>query len=596
MRLPLRKIAPRMGFPSLQVHRPDEGLGPGPKGRRTLRIYFIKPSQYDDEGYVLRYQWGVVPNNTLSVLAGLNDAYARSHSDIHIQTVLWDELVGGVISNDVVRSIRQRAEADGVEVLVGLAGVLTGQYPRGRDLALQFRRLNLPVLMGGFHVSSDLPSRRFLTSVGVTVVVGEAETTWPAVLDDYRRGQLQLSYAVTNGMRAKTSLGEIAVPVIHDVALPAIDSRYLSRFFNPTLSTIDTSRGCPFACSFCAVKNVMGRSVRSRDPNAVVNWVRDAHDRHGVSSLFIVDDDLYRSPQWERILDGIAELRRSGREIAFMMQADVEASVYPEPGSGERETPCHRRSKRFVELAAAAGCYAAFVGFESFNPANLELTVKVPNQAGDRQHRSAPELEATIARVRARYKNAVDNWHRAGVGVHCGYMIGLPFDGKGSGRQAARDLVEIGVDIASFFPYTPLPGTEDYEEAMAAGIMVERDFNCWDCLHVVNQHPILSPSEVYKEYCDAHREFYTWRRLAWCLATYYGVPGLSFAARYGMLTQQIYYTYAYRRGWHPMMGGIWRVRDPSVRRQARWNEEAARLYLGTSPQPPGMLSVCAVAS
>jgi radical SAM superfamily enzyme YgiQ (UPF0313 family) len=560
------------------MSRPDAGLGRGPAGRRTLRIYFIKPSQYDADGFVLHYRWGIIPNNTLTVLGGLNDAYAQMRPEMHLQTVLWDELVDDPIAPAVMQSIRAQGAADRVEVIIGLAGVQTGQYARARDLALQFRQLDLPVVIGGFHISGHAPSREFLQSLGVIVVVGEAETTWAWLLDDYLAGQLRPCYAVKGGVRAKTGVGDITVPLIHEAALPAIDARYLGRFFNPTLSTIDTSRGCPFACSYCAVKNVMGRTPRAREPARVIEWMRRAHDLHGVRSLFIVDDDFFCSPSWEPILSGLGALRRQGRDLTFMMQADVAAAADARPAAGEPATRRCHRSQRFVELAAAAGCYAVFIGFESFNPANLEHTRKFHNVDRRARRQSTRDLERAVAAVKARYQRTVETWHAAGVAVHAGYMIGLPFDGEGSGIQAAKDLTEIGVDVASFFPYTPLPGTEDYEHAVAAGAIVDYDFNHWDCLHVINQHPTLTPREVYREYCAAHRGFYTWRRLAWALATSYRVPGLTAAARYGMLTQQLYYTYAYRRGWHPMMGGIWRRRDESARREVVWDDEARALY------------------
>jgi radical SAM superfamily enzyme YgiQ (UPF0313 family) len=559
------------------MSRPDAGLGRGPAGQRTLRIYFIKPSQYHTDGFVLHYRWGIIPNNTLTVLGGLNDAYAQMRPEVHVQTVLWDELVDGPVTPAVMQSIRAQGAADGVEVIIGLAGVQTGQYARARDLALQFRQLDLPVVIGGFHISSHAPSREFLQSLGVIVVVGEAETTWACLLDDYLAGRLRPRYAVEGGVRAKTGLGDIAVPLIGEAPLPAIDARYLGRFFNPTLATIDTSRGCPFACSYCAVKNVMGRTPRVREPARVIEWVRRAHDLHGVRSLFIVDDDLFCSPSWESILSGLAALRRAGRELTFMMQTDVAAAADARPAPGEPATCRRRRSAHFVELAAAAGCYAVFIGFESFSPANLEHTRKFHNADRSARSQSTPSLEHSAA-VKARYRRTVETWHAAGVAVHAGYMIGLPFDGKGCGIQAAKDLTDIGVDLVSFFPYTPLPGTEDYEHAAAAGLIVDNDFNHWDCLHVINRHPTLTPREVYQEYRAADRGFYTWRRLAWALATYYRVPGLTAAARYGMLTQQLYYTYAYRRGWHPMMGGIWRRRDRSARREAVWDDEARALY------------------
>ncbi|MGH7789540.1 MAG: B12-binding domain-containing radical SAM protein [Candidatus Binatia bacterium] len=552
------------------MRHPDADLAAARSGRRLLRLYLIKPSQYDAEGTVWSFRWGVVPNNTLTVLAGLAADWATARPAIDLQTVLWEELVDGVISPALIDALGRRAAADGAALLVGVAGVQTGQYARARDIALQLRAAGVAVACGGFHITSHAPSRAFLTSHGVSVVIGEAETTLAALLDDHLAGRLQPEYRVGDGLRVRTGLGTIAVPDIEAAPLPAIDARYLRRFFNPTLSTVDTARGCPFACSYCAVKNVMGRTMRARDPARVVAWVRHAHDAHGVRSLFLVDDDLYRSPSWEALFTGLAALRAEGRALSFMMQADVEASLV---GDGSARAA---RSRRFVDLAAAAGCYAVFVGFESFNPDNLAVTLKVQNQ--DRaDRRAAGGCDAAArGRVLARYRDAVTTWHAAGVAVHAGYMVGLPHDGRGAGAAAARDLLDIGVDLTSFFPYTPLPGTEDYDAALSRGDMLSGDFNDWDCLHIVNRHPTLTRAEVYREYCDAHRTFYGWRRLAGALLG--GDRGLSATARWGMLTQQVYYTYAYRRGWHPMMGGLWRLRDRSVRRQAISDAAAARTY------------------
>jgi radical SAM superfamily enzyme YgiQ (UPF0313 family) len=545
-----------------------------------LRIYFIKPSRYDDEGFVLLYRWGVIPNNTLIVLAGLAEAYARAHPEIDLQTVLWDEMVDGLLSADVIASIAERSRDDGTDLLIGLAGVQTNQYPRARDLALQCRALDLTVVMGGFHVSSHAPTRAFLHGCNVSVVVGESDQTLVLLLDDFRRGALRPLYQVTDGIRAKTGLADITVPRIENAPLPMIDDRYVSRFFNPTFSTLDTSRGCPFTCSYCSVKNVMGRTMRSRDATRVVEWVRDAYDNHGIRNLLVVDDDFFRSPEWEPILSGVAALRATRPTLALVLQTDIEAAAYALPVPGETENGRHRRSRRFVDLAAAAGCFEVFMGFESFDPANLEHTQKFHNEDHQDRHRGSAQNGAALERVTSRYRRVVEAWHRAGVGVHCGYMIGLPFDRPGCGKTAARALTEIGVDIASFFVHTPFPGTEDYERAVAESRLTSDDFNLYDSTHCVQTHGCMSREQIEQEYADAYRHFYTWRRLAWSLATFYRVPGLTTATRSGMLTQQFYFTYATRRGMHPMIGGIGRLLDPDGQRQALSDADAAGLYLG----------------
>src|SRR5271170_259472 len=411
---------------------------------RKVRVYFIKPSRYDDQGYVEYFRWGIQPNNTLTVLAALNDSFNREHTDklnVHLETVIWDEVCDGAIGAETVQAIEERAAEDGVELLIGIAGVQSNQYPRGRDLALQFVAHGIATIMGGFHLSGYPPSREFLHHCGVSTAVGEAENFWTSIIHDFLEGHLKPNYSVTDGIRAKTGIGDILVPVITDAQLPLIDDRYLTRFFNDTQTTIDTSRGCPFTCSYCSVKNVMGRTMRSRDPESVLRWIRDAASNHGIDDLFLVDDDFFRSPRWDEILTGMAEIRKEFPKLRFMMQVDVDASCYGNIADGEKPGAKHSRSRRFLDLAAAAGCYQAFVGIESLNPDNLNWATKYQN-TDDRKQVVAAE-EARV-RVVNKYRRVVGNWHRMGISVHAGYMLGFPFDGPDCGRVAARMLRKIG--------------------------------------------------------------------------------------------------------------------------------------------------------
>ncbi len=551
---------------------------------RTLRVYFVKPSKYDDRGRVAYFWKGVLPNNTLTVLRALNDAYNRARADdgVYVETVIWDEQVDGPVLPATIRSMQEKALEDGVEVIVGLAGVQTNQYPRGRDLALQFRRAGFPVLFGGFHVSGHPDSRAFLESCGVTTVVGEAETIWGDILDDYLRGALEPSYSVTEGIRARTGSGEITVPLITEVQLPAISDPYLRRFASPNMTTVDTSRGCPFTCSYCSVKNVMGRTMRARNPEAVVRWIRDAGEHHGIDSLFIVDDDFFRSPSWEPILEGMAEYRRQGNKLTFMMQVDAEAAAFGDLRPGEKPSSQRQKCERFIRLSAEAGCYSAFVGFETFNPQNLLAVNKVQNlEKEHRRHKDEAGAAAALLAVKEKYRRVCHNWHREGVAVHCGYMIGFPFDGPDSGRQSAEWLREVGVDLASFFIVTPLPGTEDHDKAVREGAIADWDFNQYDSQHMVSHHPRMTPAEVERAYRQAYLTFYSAGSTLRSLLTWHRVPGLGQAARDAMVRQRLYYFYSYRAGRHPMLGGIWRKGVPAAaRRRVVSDEEARAEYLG----------------
>jgi len=551
---------------------------------RTVRVYFIKPSKYDDRGRVAHFWKGVLPNNTLTVLAALNESYNRFRGDdgVYVETVIWDEQVDGPVLPATIQGIQEKALEDDVEVIVGLAGVQTNQYPRGRDLALQFRRAGFPVLFGGFHVSGYPESRAFLESCGVTTVVGEAETIWGDILADYLRGELRPSYSVSEGIRAKTGSGEITVPLIAEAQLPAINEPYLRRFASPNMTTVDTSRGCPFTCSYCSVKNVMGRTMRARDPQAVVRWIRDAGQHHGIDSLFIVDDDFFRSPSWEPILEGMAEYRRQGNALSFMMQVDAEAAAFDDLKPGEKPSSQRQKSERFLRLSAEAGCYSAFVGFETFNPQNLLAVTKVQNlEKEHRQHKDGADVAAALQAVKEKYRRVCRNWHRHGVAVHCGYMIGFPFDGPESGRQSAEWLLEVGVDLASFFIVTPLPGTEDHDKAVREGTIADWDFNQYDSQHMVSLHPRMTPAEVERAYREAYLTFYSARNTLRSFLTWHRVPGLGWPARSAMMRQRLYYFYSYRAGRHPMLGGLWqRSVPPDARRRVVSDEEARAEYLG----------------
>jgi radical SAM superfamily enzyme YgiQ (UPF0313 family) len=327
----------------------------------------------------------------------------------------------------------------------------------------------------------------------------------------------------------------------------------------------------------------MGRTMRARDPRAVVRWISDAAEHHGIESLFIVDDDFFRSPSWEPILEGMAEIRRKGRDLTFMMQVDAEAAAFGDLPPGEKPSSQREKCERFLRLSAEAGCYSAFVGFETFNPQNLLAVTKVQNLAKEhRQRRDEAAAGAALAAVKEKYRRVCTNWHRHGIAVHCGYMIGFPFDGPESGRQSAEWLLEVGVDLASFFIVTPLPGTEDHDKAVREGTIGDWDFNNYDSQHMVGVHPRMTAAEVVQAYRDAVQTFYSAGRTMRAMLSYTFGRELSRWARQAMLRQRLYYFYSHGAGRHPMLGGLWQRSGPTeARRVALTDEEARAHYLGS---------------
>jgi hypothetical protein len=150
---------------------------------KKFRIVLIKPSKYDDDGYVIRFWKGVLPSNTLNVLQGLTEAVkdSRVFGDLGLEIVTFDETAERLPVRKIIRWSRR----PGTKLVVGLVGVQTNQFPRAFDLARQFRAGGIDVIIGGFHTSGTInmlgdqePEIQALVKESITIVSGEVEESW----------------------------------------------------------------------------------------------------------------------------------------------------------------------------------------------------------------------------------------------------------------------------------------------------------------------------------------------------------------------------------------------------------------------------------
>lgn len=496
--------------------------GTGPEPIRRIALFLVKPSKYDEDGYVIRYRRGVLPSNTLACLYGLTeDVRARGVlGELRWRVELIDETVQRVPLDRIARANRQR----GTRAIVCLVGVQSNQFARASDLALALRARAVTVLIGGFHVSGTLalfpklPAEiRRLTEAGVTVVAGEAEGRWETLLRDALEGTLRPVYNFLS-----------SPPDLRLSPLPRISKRYLRRFVAPNFGTLDCSRGCPFNCSFCTVIQVQGRTMRFRDVERLTALVRENYRKHGISYYFFTDDNFCRNKHWEAVFDALIRLRtEEGIRIAFMMQADTQSHKLP----------------RFIPKARAAGCSQVFIGIESLNPRNLEA-------AGKRQNRTAE------------FRSLIDAYRRAGIHTHAAYIIGFPFD---SAESVARDIEclmsELGPEQASFFMLTPLPGSRDHLEMVRRGAPMHPDLNRYDSFHDTTPHPRMSAEEWRRAYAEAWRAFYSRRNMIRILRRVRPENYWSVFANFVWYKNSVEV-----EGGHPMIHGFLRVRGRLERR------------------------------
>jgi radical SAM superfamily enzyme YgiQ (UPF0313 family) len=492
----------------------------------VLNLLLIRPSKYDDDGYVIRHVRGVLPSNTLNCLYGLTQEAMRTGAldPWQVTVATFDEAVDRVDPRRLARRYLRR----GARGVVALAGVQTNQFPRAQDLARQFKAEGFEVMIGGFHVSGAMataagtpPECQAMLDAGVTLVLGEVEGRWANLLRDAAAGQLRPVYSYLD-----------APPDLTDQPVPMPSARLQRKFAVRGTGTIDMSRGCPFRCTFCTIISVQGRVMRSRHPGRVLEQIRanarpSDEQQRPITHYFFTDDNFSRNPQWEAILDGLIALRTTeGISIVFMMQVDIAAWRLP----------------RFIDKAARAGCVQVFIGMESIREDNLQ-------SVGKRQNRVDG------------YRAAIAAWHRAGIVCHVGYIIGFPhdtYDRVMADVRALRD--DLLVDQASFFLLTPLPGSQDHTTAVAAGVPLETDYNTFDSFHVTQPHARMTDDEWLRAFGDAWREFYAPAQMERALLrqnphTYWG-----------LFKVFLWYRVAMIEGAHPMITGFLRLKSRTTRR------------------------------
>ncbi len=503
-------------------------------GDRRFVVELIKPSHYDDDGYVIQWWKSWIPSNSLASLYGIATDIADRHAlgpDVALELRAYDECHTVIPIGHIIRRIKA-ADAG----LVCLVGVQSNQFPRAMDLAAPFRAAGIAVAVGGFHVSGCLamlprlpPDLEAARHMGITLFAGEAEGRLEGLFADALARRLQPIY---NYMDDLPGLQQQVTPFL------PID---IVRRYGETIGAFDAGRGCPFQCSFCTIINVQGRKSRWRDADDVERLVR-ANLAQGVFRFFITDDNFARNRNWEAIFDRLILMReQEGLGLQFIIQVD---------------TLCHR-IPNFVEKAARAGCKRVFIGLENINPDNLIQAKKKQNRVHE-------------------YRQMFLAWRAQRVITYAGYILGFPND---TPERIARDIKtvqqELPVDLLEFFILTPLPGSADHKALDADGVWMDPDMNKYDLEHVTTGHSVMTSGEWQKIYRQAWDLYYS----AEHIETIFRRAKVSGIKPVRLLNHilQFYFTFI-QENVHPLQGGYFRRKIRRHRRSTLPRENPLVFY------------------
>jgi radical SAM superfamily enzyme YgiQ (UPF0313 family) len=307
--------------------------------------------------------------------------------------------------------------------LVGVTAYSSGAT-RAYEIASLCRQRGLRCIMGGPHASA-VPQE----ALGHfdSVAVGECDEVWPSIIDDAAAGRLQRQY---EGRFSDLVSGYGAA----DQAIQPINGRY-------DVGCIQTSRGCPVGCDFCSVTRFNGSAIRRRSIDDILNEWNSTTRKF----LFVVDDNFFGvGPQhaaWAK--DLLRAIIRRGKKRLWFSQTTMNMGQDAEG----------------LRLAYRAGCRGMLIGFETFNADDLKLYHKGLN-----------------ARILDRYREMVEGFHRAGIAVFGGFIVGGDGDTEDTVSETALQAVRIGIDIVQLTNLTPLPGTKLYDRLLAEGRIFAADY------------------------------------------------------------------------------------------------------------------------
>jgi len=359
-----------------------------------------------------------------------------------------------------------------------LAGIstITATAVGAYAIADELRTRGIPVVFGGPHVSF-LPDEALAHAD--FCIAGEGETGFPLLVEalNGNRGFGDVPGLVwrENGCIRRNPA---AAPIEDLDALPFPDFSLLTMSPGARLGTmgfgkmtipVQTSRGCPFDCTFCSVTGMFGHRYRYRSTGNIIAEISRYNPKD--SMIFFYDDNFAANPRrTKELLREMIRLR-----LGFKWSTQVRSDV--------------AKDSELLDLMAEAGCATLFIGFESVDPVALKEMKK---------NQSVEEIRRAIREIRKRK-----------VHVHGMFVFGFDSDTIESTRATVRFALEEKVDSTQFLILTPLPGSGFYNRMLAEGRIIDTQWDTYDAHHVKFVPRGFSPWDLQRMQIEAHTRFYS---------------------------------------------------------------------------------------
>ena len=405
-----------------------------------MKILLIHPKRRDKHNYTGKIK-AYIPPLTLPVLAGLTPR--------GIDVELCDENVDTVDFD---------TDAD----LIGITGI-SNQINRGYEIADAFRKRGKKVVMGGIHVSA-MPDEA--KDHADSILVGEAEDLWEAIIEDFRNNRLKNEYTAD----AYTDFKKLVIPRYD---LLKLDRYRRSTGANMPRLPIQASRGCPFNCKFCSVTKFWGPKIRTKPLENVEKELLQIKSL-GTNRIFFTDDNFIAKISYTK------NLLKLLKKLDFSWICQVSTNIY-------------RHEDLIVEMSKA-GCSAVYMGIETFSEENLEDINKNFNKMADYE---------TLFALLDKYK----------IRVTASMIIGLDGDTRETLDDMLQRLIHLRVSYAQFFLLQLLPGTQMREQFIEENRIIDHNWDHQNGTLVTFQPKSFQVEELQDYYWELYQNFYSYKSI-----------------------------------------------------------------------------------